>query len=310
MKAVIFPGQGSQKVGMAQAMVNKFNWAAEMAEKTDAILGRPLSRICFEGPEDELKKTINTQPAIFFTSALLTEWLRRNGLEFSATAGHSLGEYNAVYAAGAADYEDLLKLVNIRAAAMEKACPAGTGAMSAVMMLAREKLEEICKEVSSEGVCVIANYNCPGQLVISGAAEAVKKAGELAAAAGAKRVIALEVSGPFHSPLMQSARDELAEAVERVTFRLAKIPVYGNIDAAPSTDPEKIKNRLLDQLTGSVYWEDSVIRMVNDGFDHFTEIGPGKVLAGLNKKINPNVTNLFASDPEGLEQLLSAAEAG
>lgn len=310
MKAIIFPGQGSQKVGMAQAMVSKFSWAAELAERTDAILGRKLSQICFNGPEEELKKTTNTQPAIFFASVLLTEWLKRNGVAFAGTAGHSLGEYNAVYAAGVADYEDLLKLVDIRAAAMEKACPAGTGAMSAVMMLGREKLEEICKEASSEGVCVIANYNCPGQLVISGAAAAVKKAGELASAAKAKRVMPLEVSGPFHSPLMQNARNELATAIAGINFRPATIPVYGNIDAAPATDPEVIKNRLLDQLTGSVYWEDTINKMLSDGFTGFTEIGPGKVLAGLNKKINPAAETVYAGDPEGLEQLLSVAQAG
>lgn len=310
MKAIIFPGQGSQKVGMARAMVDKFSWAAEMAAEADAVLGRNLSDICFNGPEEELKKTINTQPAIFFASAVLTEWVKRNGIDFSAVAGHSLGEYNAIYAAGVASFKDLLKLVSIRAAAMEKACPAGIGAMSAIMMLSREKLEEICKEASSEGVCVIANYNCPGQLVISGAAAAVKKAGELASAAGAKRVTPLEVSGPFHSPLMQNARDELAKAIAEVEFKTAQVPVYGNIDATPATDPEELKRKLLDQLTGSVYWEDIVNRMVSDGYQHFTEIGPGKVLAGLNKKINPAANTVFASDPEGLEQLLSAAEAG
>ncbi|MFZ5952821.1 MAG: ACP S-malonyltransferase [Candidatus Rifleibacteriota bacterium] len=310
MKAIIFPGQGSQKVGMAQAMVNRFSWAAEMAAHTDEILGRPLTRICFEGPEEELKKTSNTQPAIFFASAVLTEWLKRNGVPFHAAAGHSLGEYNAVYAAGVADYEDLLRLVSLRAAAMERACPAGTGAMSAVMMLDREKLDEICRQASTEGTCVVANYNCPGQLVISGAVAAVKKAGELASAAGAKRVMPLEVSGPFHSPLMQNARDELAQAIANINFRQARMPIYGNIDAAPATDPDVIKTKLLDQLTGSVLWEDTVKRMVKDGYNDFTEVGPGKVLAGLNKKIDSAAATQFACDPESLEQLLSAAVAG
>ncbi|GAB4281817.1 MAG: ACP S-malonyltransferase [Candidatus Rifleibacteriota bacterium] len=310
MKALIFPGQGSQKVGMAKAMVNRFPWAAEIATKTDEILGRPLSKICFEGPEEELKKTINTQPAIFFTSALLSEWIKRNGVEFSATAGHSLGEYNAVYAAGVASYEDLLQLVNIRAQAMERACPAGTGAMAAIMMLSRERVMSICEEASNLGVCVIANCNCPGQVVISGAREAVEKAGELAKAAGAKRVISLAVSGPFHSPLMQKAREELADAIGSIRFSSAAVPVYGNYDASPSTDPEEIKEKLLNQLTGSVLWEDCVNRMIADNVDQFVEIGPDKVLAGLNKKINPAVPTLFASDPESLELLLKQSEAG
>ncbi|MBU1107644.1 MAG: ACP S-malonyltransferase, partial [Candidatus Riflebacteria bacterium] len=212
MRALIFPGQGSQKVGMAKAMVDRYIWALEMAEKADALLGRPISQICFYGPEDELKKTVNTQPAIFLASAIMTEWLRLNDYEFAMTAGHSLGEYNALFAAGVASFEDLIKLVDIRARAMEKACPAGTGAMSAVMMLDRAEVERVCREAESEGVCVVANFNCPGQVVISGAAAAVKKAGELAVQSGARKVVPLEVSGPFHSPLMQGAREELALA--------------------------------------------------------------------------------------------------
>jgi [acyl-carrier-protein] S-malonyltransferase len=310
MKALIFPGQGSQKVGMAKAMVNNFDWAAEMAARTDEILGRPLTNICFEGPEEELKKTINTQPAIFFASALLTEWVKRNGIKFSATAGHSLGEYNALYAAEVASYEDLLQLVNVRAEAMEKACPAGVGAMSAVMMLPREKLTEACRQASGEeGICVIANCNCPGQLVISGDAAQVKKAGELALAAGARKVTPLVVSGPFHSPLMQKAREELAKAIAEVPFKIAKVPVYGNYDAAPCTAPDEIKEKLLQQLTGSVLWEDSVNRMIADGVDEFIEVGPGKVLAGLNKKINASIPTKFASDPESLQLLLNVSEA-
>jgi [acyl-carrier-protein] S-malonyltransferase len=310
MKAIIFPGQGSQKVGMAKAMVEQFSWAAEIAEKTDAILERPLSKICFTGPDDELKKTINTQPAIFFTSALLTEWLWRNSIEFAATAGHSLGEYNAVYAAKAASYEDLLKLVDLRARAMERAFPAGQGAMSAVMMLSRQKLKEVCEQVAEYGVCVIANCNSPVQMVISGEAAAVKKAGELALAAGAKRVIPLEVSGPFHSPLMAGAKQELAGAMTAVSFKEAAVPVYGNVDAAPTKDPEKIKNRLLDQLTGSVLWEDCVKAMTAAGLNNFIEIGPGKVLAGLNKKIAPETSTLFACDPDSLSKLLESAQTG
>lgn len=308
MKALIFPGQGSQKVGMAKAMVEKFAWAAEMAASADSILGRPISRICFEGPEEELKKTSNTQPAIFLCSAILTEWLRKNGCHFDASAGHSLGEYNALYAAGVAAFEDLLRLVDLRAGAMERACPAGTGAMSAIMMLGREELEAVCREASSEGICVIANYNCPGQLVISGLAAAVKKAGELALAKGARKVVALEVSGPFHSPLMEKAAMELAEALEGVSFMDARIPVYTNVDASPTKSARELKNKLLLQITGSVYYEDTIQKMVADGFNEFVEVGPGKILAALNKKIDPAAVTSFASDPATLEQLLQVKQ--
>jgi [acyl-carrier-protein] S-malonyltransferase len=309
MKALIFPGQGSQKVGMAKAMVEKFTWAAEMAHRADELLGRQLSGICFEGPEDELKKTVNTQPAIFMTSAILAEWVRRNGIGFDAVAGHSLGEYNALYAAGVASFEDLLCLVDIRARAMEKACPAGIGAMSAVMMLGRAELEEVCREASSEGVCVIANYNCPGQLVISGVAAAVKKAGELALVRGARKVVALEVSGPFHSPLMQKAREELAAALENISFSDARVPVFCNVDGRPTVSGTELKNKLLNQITGSVMYEDSVGNMVNSGVGEFIEVGPGKVLAALNKKIAPTVNTVFACDPDSLEQLLQINQA-
>jgi [acyl-carrier-protein] S-malonyltransferase len=296
---------------MAKAMVDKFDWAAQIAEETDAILGRSLSSICFNGPDEELKKTVNTQPAIFFTSALLTEWIKRNGVKYDVTAGHSLGEYNALYAAGAASYQDLLKLVAIRAEAMEKACPAGKGAMSAIMMLPRQKLEEITKKVTEEiGPCVIANYNSPVQMVISGDFAAVKKAGELAKEAGARRVTPLVVSGPFHSPLMEKARKELAEAIENFRFTDTKIPVYGNVDASPSSSAQQLQNNLLEQITGSVHWVDSVNAMIEDGVKEFIEIGPGKVLSGLNKKINSSVPTIFADGPEKLENLLAASEAG
>ena len=309
MKALIFPGQGSQKVGMAKAMVETFPWAAEMAARADAILGRRLSEICYNGPEEELKKTVNTQPAIFLTSAILTEWLRKNSWEYGATAGHSLGEYNALFAAGVASFEDLIRLVDVRARAMEEACPAGTGAMSAVMMLGREELEQVCHEASAEGTCQIANYNCPGQLVISGLTAAVKKAGELATARGARKVVSLEVSGPFHSPLMQKARDQVAVELEKISFSNARVPVFCNVDAQPTVSASELKRKLLDQITGSVRYEDAVNNMLTHGVSEFVEVGPGKVLAGLNKKIAPSVNTSFAADPQTLEQLLQANQA-
>lgn len=309
MKALIFPGQGSQKIGMAKAMVEAFPWAAEMAARADSLLGRRLSEICYNGPEEELKKTVNTQPAIFLTSAILTEWLRRNGWEYGATAGHSLGEYNALFAAGVASFEDLIRLVNVRARAMEEACPAGTGAMSAVMMLGRDELEQVCREASVEGVCQIANYNCPGQLVISGLAAAVKKAGELAIARGARKVVPLEVSGPFHSPLMQKARDQVAVELEKISFSNARVPVFCNVDAQPTVAAAELKRKLLDQITGSVRYEDIVNNMLTQGVSEFVEVGPGKVLAGLNKKIAPAANTAFATDPQTLEQLLQVNQA-
>ncbi|PKL45739.1 MAG: [acyl-carrier-protein] S-malonyltransferase [Candidatus Riflebacteria bacterium HGW-Riflebacteria-1] len=306
MRALIFPGQGSQKVGMAKAMADKYIWAAEMAEKAEALLERPIFQICCNGPEEELKKTVNTQPAIFMASAMMTEWLRLNGYEYAMTAGHSLGEYNALLAAGVASFEDLIRLVDIRARAMERACPAGTGAMSAILMLDRVEVERVCKEASSEGVCVVANFNCPGQVVISGVAAAVKKAGELAVQAGARKVTPLEVSGPFHSPLMQGARDELAHALENIVFADARVPVYCNVDAMPTTSAAELKNKLLQQITGSVRYEDAVLNMVKHGVGEFVEVGPGKVLAGLNKKIAATVPTQFASDPDTLTALLQA----
>ncbi len=309
MNVLVFPGQGSQKVGMAKAMVEVWPWAAELAARTDRILGRPLSTVCFEGPETALKETTNTQPAIFFTAALLVEALRRQNFPFGAAAGHSLGEYAALYAAGAASYDDLLRLVDERARAMETACPSGTGAMSAVMMLSREALEAVCQEAAGLGVCVVANENCPGQLVISGAKAAVARAGELASQKGAKRVIALEVSGPFHSPLMSAARDRLAAVLETIPFADARVPVYTNVDGQPTTAAAELKRKLLDQLTGSVRWETSVRRMWDDGFRTFVELGAAKVVGPLVKKTVAEATIAYAGDPVTLQALLAPAAA-
>ncbi len=309
MNVLVFPGQGSQKVGMAKAMVETFPWAAEMAARTDRLLGRPLSRVCFEGPEAVLKETTNTQPAIFFASALLVEALRRTGFAFGAAAGHSLGEYAALFAAGVASYDDLLRLVDERARAMENACPSGTGAMAAVMMLSRDTLAEACREAADQGVCVVANENCPGQLVISGARAAVAKASQLAQQKGAKRVIPLEVSGPFHSPLMGAARDRLAKVLETVPFADARVPVYTNIDTLPTTRAADLKAKLLDQLTGPVRWEGTVQRLWADGFRTFVELGAGKVVGPLVKKTVAEAAIAFASDPASLQALAGPAAA-
>ncbi|HNV69901.1 MAG TPA: ACP S-malonyltransferase [Candidatus Ozemobacteraceae bacterium] len=309
MNALVFPGQGSQKIGMARVMVETHPWAAAMARRADEILGHSISSVCFTGPEESLKKTINTQPALFLTEAILTEALRRQQIPFQAVAGHSLGEYSALYAAGVADFEDLLRLVQTRARAMETACPTGEGAMAAILMLDRQKIAAICQEVAPIGVCVMANLNAPGQVVISGAAAAVTKAGELAKAQGAKRVVMLEVSGPFHSPLMTKARTELEQAIRDITFRTATVPVYTNVDAAPTTDANQIKNKLLEQLTGTVRWEDAIQAMFAAGFRRFIEVGPGKVLCGLIKKIAPEAETAQFEDPTTLAAIQTPASA-
>ncbi|MBF0406114.1 MAG: ACP S-malonyltransferase [Candidatus Riflebacteria bacterium] len=303
MKALVFPGQGSQKIGMALNLVKTFPWAAKIARNAEGILGREITKIMFEGPESELKQTVNTQPALFLTEALLTDAVREMGIPFSAVAGHSLGEYSALYAAKAASFEDLLRLVDIRAKAMSTAVPSGIGAMAAVFNLDSEILSEICAEVSAENVCVMANLNCPGQIVISGTAEGVKRVSEMAKAKGAKRIFPLEVSGPFHSPLMEPAREKLAEAIASIKFCDSTIDVYQNVDAQPSRKADTFKDKLLAQLTGSVKWEPLIRNMYAGGHRTFIELGPGKILSGLIKKIVPDSQLLQAEDPETLSML-------
>lgn len=303
MNALVFPGQGSQRIGMARMMVQTFPWAAELAQKADHLLNRSLTKIIFEGPEESLKQTINTQPALFLTEAILAEWIKREAIPFTATAGHSLGEYAALFAAGAASFTDLLGLVQLRAKAMEEAAPQGSGAMAAILMLDRHVVIEICHEASALGPCVLANVNCPGQVVISGAAAAVAKAGDLAKAKGARRVVPLEVSGPFHSPLMEPARERLQQAMTLVAFRDTETSVYQNIDATSSRQASIFPGKLLNQLTGTVRWEDQILAMHREGIRTFIELGPGKVLSGMIKKILPDVRVLQAEDPDTLSQL-------
>lgn len=285
---------------MAKAMVEAWPWAAAIAEKTDRILGRNLSGLCFDGPENRLKETINTQPALFFTSALATEAIRREKMTFSAVAGHSLGEYSALYAAEAASYEDLLTLVDLRARAMQSICSIAQGTMAAVMMLDLESTEAICREASDLGPCVVANINCPGQIVISGSIPAVEKASRLAEARGARRVIPLEVSGAFHSPLMDPVRSELAKAIEQVSFSDTRVAVYTNVDAQPTTKGNDFKVKLLEQINSCVKWEESLRNMWNNGLRHFVELGPGKVLSGLIRKTIPEAVTHQIQDPQTL----------
>lgn len=281
-KAYVFPGQGSQFPGMAKDLYESNETAREMLEKANEILGFRITDIMFEGTADDLKQTKVTQPAIFLHSVIMARCLP--DYKPDMVAGHSLGEFSALVAAGAMDFEEGLKLVSIRAQAMQKACESVPGAMAAVIALPTEKVEEIC--ASCEGVVVAANYNCDGQIVISGEKEAVEAACVRMKEAGAKRALPLPVGGAFHSPLMEPARAELAEGIEKAVFSTPVCPVYQNVTAKPSTDPAEIKANLLAQLTSPVRWTQSVKNMLEDGACHFVELGPGKVLQGLIAKIS------------------------
>lgn len=289
MKAYVFPGQGAQFVGMGKDLYENNEEARALFEKANEILGFRITDLMFEGTEEDLKQTKVTQPAIFLHSVLLAKSL---GDEFrpDMVAGHSLGEFSALVAAGALSFEEGLKLVSARAHAMQKACEARPSTMAAVLGLPDEKVEEICKEVSTEeNVVAPANYNCPGQVVISGTVEGIDAACEKLLAAGAKRALKLKVGGAFHSPLMMPAQEELAEAIAVAEFKTPVCPVYQNVDAKPHTDPEEIKNNLIKQLTAPVRWTQDAEAMIADGADEFIELGPGNVLQGLVKKINRSV---------------------
>lgn len=279
-KAYVFPGQGSQFPGMAKDLYENNATAHEMLEKANEILGFRITDIMFEGTAEDLKRTDVTQPAIFLHSVVLANCLPDFAPEM--VAGHSLGEFSALVAAGAMDFEEGLKLVSIRARAMQKACELTPGAMAAVLALPTDKIEEVC--AACEGVVVAANYNCEGQVVISGVKEAVDAACVKMKEAGAKRALPLPVGGAFHSPLMEPARAELAEGIEKAAFHTPICPVYQNVTAKPSTDPAEIKANLLAQLTAPVRWTQSIQNMVADGATHFVELGPGKVLQGLIAK--------------------------
>ena len=290
MKAFVFPGQGAQFVGMGKDLYDNNPLAKELFEKANEILGYRITDIMFAGTDDELKQTKVTQPAVFLHS-VISALCMGDDFKPEMTAGHSLGEFSALVAAGALSFEDGLKLVYARAMAMQKACEMAPSTMAAIVGLADEKVEEICGEVNKEGhVVVPANYNCPGQLVISGNIEAINEACEKLKAAGAKRALPLKVGGAFHSPLMQPAKDELEAAIEKTEFSEPKCPVYQNVDGRPHTDAAEIKANLIAQLTSSVRWTACVQNMIADGADHFIELGPGAVLQGLVKKINKEVT--------------------
>jgi [acyl-carrier-protein] S-malonyltransferase len=278
--AFVFPGQGSQSVGMGKELAEKY------LERANAVLGFDLKKIVLEGPEDELKKTASQQPAIFAVSVAMYEQLTTNNLRPNVVAGHSLGEYSALYAAGVISFEDGVKTVNLRGQYMQEAVPAGQGAMAALLGGDRAAIANICKEV---GNVWPANFNSPGQVVISGTKAGVDAAAEKLKAAGVKKIIPLAVSAPFHCPLMQPAADKLAAQLDKIKFNDAKVPVYANVTAKPVTSGAEIKQLLVKQVTDSVLWEDSVNNMIAAGVSSFVEVGPGKVLTGLVKKINAGV---------------------
>lgn len=289
MKAFVFPGQGSQFVGMGKDLYESNATAKQLFDKADEILGFKITDIMFSGTDDELKQTKVTQPAVFLHS-VISALCMESGEEPSMVAGHSLGEFSALVYAGALSFEDGLRLVAARANAMQKACEANPGTMAAIIALPDNKVEDICAEVSKEGKVVVpANFNCPGQLVISGEVDAINEACERMKAAGAKRALPLKVGGAFHSPLMQPAKEELQEAIEGTNFSTPKCPVYQNVDAKPHTNPAEIKANLIAQLTSSVRWTESVMNMIADGADDFTECGPGKALQGMIARIDRNV---------------------
>ncbi|MGS2727594.1 ACP S-malonyltransferase [Psychroserpens sp. BH13MA-6] len=283
MNAYIFPGQGAQFTGMGLDLYENSPLAQELFEKANTILGFPITDIMFEGSAEDLKETKVTQPAIFLHSVILAKTLG-DSFQPDMVAGHSLGEFSALVANGTLTFEDGLKLVSQRAQAMQKACELQASTMAAVLGLDDDIVEKVC--ATTEGIVVAANYNCPGQLVISGEIDAITKACETLKEEGARRALVLPVGGAFHSPLMEPAREELAAAIENTVFSKPKCPIYQNVTASAVIDEQEIKANLISQLTAPVRWTQSVQQMITDGASHFTEVGPGKVLQGLVKKIN------------------------
>jgi [acyl-carrier-protein] S-malonyltransferase len=308
--ALVFPGQGSQLVGMGRDLAERCAEARAVFERADAALGEPLSTLCFEGPEEQLRLTANTQPAILTVSLAAYAVLQARGVHFDGVAGHSLGEYSAIGAAGGLGIEDLVRTVRRRGQLMQDAVPVGVGAMSAVLGPGREVVEAVCREASdSREVVVAANFNAPEQTVIAGHAAAVARAGALLQGRGAKRVVPLPVSAPFHSPLMVPAREGLAPVLSALDFADLRVPLYTNVDAAPVFGGAAIREGLVRQVDAAVRWVELVQRMVADGFDTFVEVGPGSVLSGLIRRIAREGTTLQVGTADQVEAFFQRRES-
>lgn len=303
--AFIYPGQGAQYAGMGKEIYEKYEEAKEIFERADEALGFNISKLCFEGPEEELMKTENTQPAILTVSVALTRVLQKRGVKPDVTAGLSLGEYSSLVLAEALDFEDAVRLVKKRGKYMQEVVPEGVGTMAAILGLPNEEVEEICRIASEVGVVEPANYNCPGQLVVSGEVKAVERAVELAKERGAKKAVVLAVSAPFHCSMLKEAGELLAKELEKVEIKDLKVPVISNV-TADYVQKDKVKELLIKQVSHPVLWEQSVRKMVEDGVDTFIEIGPGKTLSGFVKKIDRSRTVLNFEDEESLMKALSA----
>ncbi|ABY94942.1 [acyl-carrier-protein] S-malonyltransferase [Thermoanaerobacter thermohydrosulfuricus] len=303
--AFIYPGQGAQYAGMGKEIYQKYQEAREIFERADEALGFSISELCFEGPEEELMKTENTQPAILTVSVALTKVLQKRGIKAEVTAGLSLGEYSSLVLAEALDFEDAVRLVKNRGKYMQEVVPQGVGTMAAILGLENEVVEEICRTVSQVGIVEPANYNCPGQLVISGEVKAVEKAVELAKEKGAKRAVVLAVSAPFHCSMLKKAGELLERDLEKIEIKDLKIPVVSNV-TADYASKDQVKDLLIKQVSHPVLWEQSVKRMIEDGVDTFVEIGPGKTLTGFVKKIDKTKNAYNFEDEESLLKTLSA----